>query len=313
MKTIIGILLLSLLHAVAQTPSYYRDSRLDSINGGVNLVYHVLDDMQTNMLNPDNVDKLGMSYKKNLIEYKLTNNSFAAGVPGQNVTGTASNMSSVMGAFMTNQVHDAGSDYGYVLTNYPSGVAGYDNSTANSQGISSLINFGTYGAGYGMPNTLDLRFVSQTAFFKNLASTIRQVLLACVYGFLWYLTYQDIIRISGKVFDQRQIQGSLQSLWGFNSSAVIGGIYAAVVASAFYLGIHSLFSGTFITTAYAKLPTIYNYLANAPTTVPGYDVITAFVPFFEIVIAYLSYWTFYIFLVVPAGLGLRVLLWALPV
>ena len=286
-----------------QVPSYYADSRLNSINGGVNLEYFMTEQVVSNttgLLTVDNVDALGGQYQS-LIE-RYTNGVYTPS-NGINQVGAAYAGESYITNLLATNIPNLMTDIAWTITNIVSGTAGYDNSTANSNGISSVIDLGNFG--YSIPHTLDLRFVSQSAFFKSLASIIRNVILSCVYGFLWFLCYEDIVKETDRAMSQRQLEGPTQTLFGFNASLVLGCFLAGLISTALFVNVHAWFSSGFMVNAYAHFPAIYNYIAAAPTSVPAYDILTAFVPFTEIITAWVTYLMFYIFILQIAGFGVK--------
>ncbi len=260
--------MLSALLIYGQTPTYYHDPSLDSINGQVGNVDADLNGYLSQQLTISNVNNYGVGSVSN---YPSTIT---------NVIGPASltNTSAISNAWAT------------VLGGLSFTNAFNTNST--SANTNSVIDLGTFN---GQDFTMDFSSNSLTSSQKSVLSFIYNITLSFIYLLLFIFSFSYLQKDFLASMNQRQMSGLTQSIFGFNASAPTALIYCALIVSALVAMLSLVVTNGFIKLA------LQASLAIAPqlslfTVLPGWDVLILCFPITQAMSAYFTYLAFrYIF------------------
>jgi hypothetical protein len=268
MKISFLIFMLSGLLIYGQTPTYYHDPSLDSINGQVGNVDADLNGYLSQQLTISNVNNYGVGSVSN---YPSTITNVIGPASSTNTSAISNAWATVLG--------------GLSLTNA-------FNTNSTSANTNSVIDLGTFN---GQDFTMDFSSNSLTSSQKSVMSFIYNITLSFIYLFLFIFSFSYLQKDFLASMNQRQMSGLTQSIFGFNASAPTALIYCALIVSALVAMLSLVVTNGFIKLA------LQASLAIAPqlslfTALPGWDVLILCFPITQAMSAYFTYLAFrYIF------------------
>jgi hypothetical protein len=268
MKISFLIFMLSGLLIYGQTPTYYHDPSLDSINGQVGNVDADLNGYLSQQLTISNVNNYGVGSVSN---YPSTITNVIGPASSTNTSAISNAWATVLG--------------GLSLTNA-------FNTNSTSANTNSVIDLGTFN---GQDFTMDFSSNSLTSSQKSVMSFIYNITLSFIYLLLFIFSFSYLQKDFLASMNQRQMSGLTQSIFGFNASAPTALIYCALIVSALVAMLSLVVTNGFIKLA------LQASLAIAPqlslfTALPGWDVLILCFPITQAMSAYFTYLAFrYIF------------------
>ena len=163
------------------------------------------------------------------------------------------------------------------------------NAGVNASPSGSLISLGTFN---GNSYSMDLKFTTGDFISPSFASLIRSVILGIVMSVLFVFSISAIQENIISTVQQRQVEGTKQSVFGINISAISAPIFAGIITAAISTLLPILAASSVVTTAYTASTAAIQFFGNANTFISAWDVLTSFCPIGEIFIAWINYVVF---------------------
>lgn len=167
-----------------------------------------------------------------------------------------------------------------------------------------------------IPNVLgqnwkfDVSFGTGGYLSRDFAKYVRGLLILIEYVMLFLLLLEALKEDLTGTMNQRQIQGSTESVLGTNASVVVGLGYAVAITAAVAVAITGLFAaGTW--SLFASAGSVGGLIAsvfNFGQGVPGWDVITAYIPFWNTIIVSAAYFFLRYVVMLPLFLMVRAII-----
>lgn len=144
-------------------------------------------------------------------------------------------------------------------------------------------------------------------------SLIRSIILAIEYFCLFWLVAADLKKSVSDLLEQRQMEGSKQSILGTNVSAGMAAVYAVALTAAIVVGVTAVANYSFV--GEARLLGSGSAIASHLQTLaayPAWEVLTAFIPVVSSLIVFTSYLLFKYVFITPLFMMTRaIVLWML--
>ena len=289
MKIIFLILLTVCFSANAQTPAYYHDTTLDSINGSASHIDSSINYYGQQQLTISNVNAYnGTQYSNNLAFF---NNTV--------ISSNLANANALISAF-SNVLGGA-----QVSTNFTTlGTA-----TSTVPVSASVINLGNYYLNPLTPSltrTFSIDFSISTippALAQNI-SLFRNLLLIFIYISLFVASFKYLQGDFVSSMNQKQISGLNQQIFGNNAVAPTALVYAAIVISTFVALLAVVVSRGFVKDSFSYISKLLPAL-EAIKQIPGFDVCMLAFPIPEALTAYFTYLAFRYIFCFPLFLAVR--------
>jgi hypothetical protein len=261
--------MLSGLLIYGQTPTYYHDPSLDSINGSVGNVDADLNGYLGQELTISNVNNYGVGTVSN---YPTTVTNVIGPASSTNTSAISNSWATVLG--------------GLSFTN------AFPNTNSTTANTNSVLDLGTFN---GQDYTMDFSANSLSSSLKSVLTIIYNITLSFIYLLLFIFSFSYLQKDFLASMNQRQMSGLTQSIFGFNASAPTALIYCALIVAALVAMLSVVVTNGFIKLA------LQASLAIAPqlslfTALPGWDVLILCFPITQAMSAYFTYLAFrYIF------------------
>lgn len=206
---------------------------------------------------------------------------------------------------------------GGVFTHYGSSLSNAFSTNIAADGVHYSSNNNDH---ITIPNTLgqswsmDMSFTSGGYLNASYASLVRGLIIAAEFVLIFLLFLENLKELVNETMAQRQVQGSTESILGNNASAVVGIGYAVVVTAALAGAVVVIFALGFssMVSSLGSLPAFSNSVFSFISSSPAWGVISAYVPFWQILGAWAAYYLFRYVGLIPTFYVVRAVIFWLP-